>query len=128
MAELSQAYWDGAREGRLVLQRCGGCGLIRHYPQVLCPACRSFTVEHVEATRRGTVHSWTVSHHAFSPELRDQVPYVLLTVDMEEGVRVLGRFSGGVEPRIGLPVTVSFEPGADPDRPVPVFSVAGAPA
>jgi uncharacterized protein len=112
--DLAEAYWAGARENRLVLQRCGHCGRIRHYPQLLCPACRSFAVDHVTATGRGTVHSWTVTHHAFAPELRDEVPYTLVTVDMDEGVRMLGRLAGDTAPAIGLPVTVTFDPAGGP--------------
>jgi uncharacterized protein len=121
MAELSDAYWAGAADGRLVLQRCGACGHVRHYPQMLCPRCHSFAVEHVEASGRGTVYSWTVCHHAFAPELRDQVPYTLVTVDMEEGVRVLGRLAGDGRPSLGAAVTLGFD-RSGPDRPVPVFT------
>lgn len=106
MTELTDAYWEGARKGRLVLQRCGDCGLVRHYPQLLCPACHSFAVEHVDAAGTGSVHSWTVSHHAFNANVADDVPYVLVTVELPEGVRVLGRLDG--EPSTGLPVRVSF--------------------
>lgn len=121
MTELSDAYWAGAAEGALVLQRCAACGHVRHYPQVLCPVCHSFETEHVTATGRGAVHSWTVCHHAFAPDVADEVPYTLVTVDMEEGVRVLGRLEGEVTLRIGLPVTLRFDP-TDGGRPRPVFS------
>jgi uncharacterized OB-fold protein len=120
MSELSEAYWRGAAEGRLVLQRCADCGRVRHYPQLLCPACQSIAVEHIEGVGTGTVHSWTVAHHAFSPDLVDEVPYVLVTVDLPEGVRMLGRLSGEEPPSIGLPVRVTFAPDAE-ERPLPVF-------
>lgn len=121
--DLTRPYWDGARVGRLVLQRCGECGLVRHYPQTLCPACHSFAIEHVDATGRGTVHSWTETHHAFAAEVRNEVPYVLVTVDMADGVRVLGRLAGDTPPRPGLPVTLTFDPpGAE--RPTPVFTAS----
>jgi uncharacterized protein len=122
MAELSDAYWAGAGQGDLVLQRCGDCGLVRHYPQLLCPACQSFAVEHVTASGDGRVHSWTVCHHAFQPELRDTVPYTLVTVDMAEGVRVLGRLDGDTGPHPGMAVRLRFDTGGE--RPVPVFDPA----
>jgi uncharacterized OB-fold protein len=115
---LSGAYWEGAERGKLVLQRCGRCGKIRHYPRVLCDACYSFDVEPFEAQGRGTIHSWTVAHHAFDPAFADATPYVLLTVDMEEGVRVLGRYTG--QPRMGAPVRITFMPAPD-GSPMPVF-------
>lgn len=114
-------YWDGAARGVLVLQRCGDCGRIRHYPQVLCPGCHSFSVEPVEAAGTGTVHSWTVAHNAFDPAFADATPYVLLTVDMAEGVRVLGRYAG--EPTMGAAVRITFAPGPD-GTPVPEFVAA----
>lgn len=117
---VSQGFWDGTREGRLMLQRCGACGTIRHYPQPLCPRCQSMAVEWVEASGRGRVHSWTVAHHAYHPAFKGEVPYVLVTVDLEEGVRQMGRLEGDKPPgdsagrlRLGLPVRLFFEPAAD---------------
>lgn len=112
------SYSDGAARGVLILQNCGSCGLVRHYPQVLCARCHSFDVEPLEASGAGTVHSWTVAHHAFDPAFADATPYVLLTVDMEEGVRVLGRYTG--QPRVGAPVRITFTPAPD-GSPMPVF-------
>ena len=109
-AEISGPYWDGAAEGRLVLQRCADCGKIRHYPRPLCDRCWSFAVEPFEASGRGVVHSWTVAHHAFDPALRGETPYVLVTVDLDEGVRALGRLAGDVAPSIGLDVHATFVP------------------
>lgn len=118
--ELSGAYWEGAARGVLVLQRCANCGKVRHYPRVLCDACYSFDVEHVESAGTGELHSWTVAHHAYSPDVVDETPYVLATVTMAEGVRVLGRLPSDTPLRTGLMLRVTFTP----DRagtPVPVF-------
>lgn len=125
----SAAYWDGAARGVLVLQQCGNCGTIRHYPRVLCAVCRSFEVHPVEVDGTGSVLSWTVTEHAFDPSVASDVPYTLVTVDMSAGVRMLGRLrtEAGQPPearvpqvREGLPVRLTFEPGLA-GRPVPVF-------
>ncbi len=84
----SKPYWDALSEGRLVLQSCGACGRVRHYPRPLCEACYSFDVRWIEAKGTGTVHSWTVTHHAFNPGFKAELPYVLVTVDLAEGVRM----------------------------------------
>jgi uncharacterized protein len=84
----SKPYWDALGEGRLVLQSCGACGRVRHYPRPLCDACYSFDVRWIEAKGTGTVHSWTVTHHAFNPGFKAELPYVLVTVDLAEGVRM----------------------------------------
>jgi uncharacterized OB-fold protein len=125
--KLSRAYWDGAARGVLVVQQCGNCGKIRHYPRVLCDACWSFEVRPLEVDDRGTVRSWTVTEHAFDPAIAADVPYTLVTVDMAAGVRMLGRFRDGggsaVRPHEGLPVLLTFEPSAA-GRPMPVFTPA----
>ncbi len=107
---LSKPYWDAAAEGRLLLQQCAACGKIRHYPRLLCDACHSDAVRWHEATRRGRVHSWTIAHHAFHAAFAQELPYVLVTVDLEEGVRALGRWTGGPM-AIGDPVQGNFQVG-----------------
>ena len=111
-SDLSGPFWAGAAAGRLMIQRCTACGKLRHYPRLLCDACYGDGVEWVEASRRGTIHSWTVAHHAFHPAFKAELPYTLVTVDLEEGVRALGRWRGGA-PAIGVPVVGRFEARTD---------------
>ena len=117
--ELSAAYWEGAARGVLVVQRCTSCGTPRHYPRAMCANCYSFETEHVEHSGAGTVYSWTVAHQAFAPDV-GELPYTLVTVDLGEGMRALGRLHGA-QPALGLPVQIGFEP--DPaGAPRPVFT------
>jgi len=107
----TKPYWDGLHEGKLKLQACGDCGKLRHYPRPVCDACWSMAVTWVEASGRRQVHSWTVTHHAFHPGFKAELPYALVTVDLVEGVRVNVRLRG-LEPgelRVGLPVKIGFE-------------------
>jgi uncharacterized OB-fold protein len=118
----SQAYWDGLKAHRLRLQRCADCGKARHYPRPVCDACWSMRSEWFDASGRGTVHSWTVTHHPFHPGFRPELPYVLVTVDLEEGVRMQAQLRGldAASLRIGLPVRVAFERATE-DVTLPVF-------
>ena len=119
-------YWDGLNEHRLRLQRCADCGKVRHYPRPMCDACHSLQVEWFNASGRGNVHSWTVTHHAFHPGFRPDLPYTLVTVDLEEGVRMnaqLRRLAPG-ELRIGMPLKVDFELATE-GLTLPVFVPAG---
>lgn len=112
----SAPYWDGLSEHRLLLQQCGHCGRVRHYPQPMCPACHSMDVGWIEASGRARVHSWTVTHHAFHPGFRGDLPYLLATVDLDEGVRLQAHLRGvaAEDVHIGMPVRVAFErAGAD---------------
>ena len=112
ISDLSRPYWEAAAQGRLVLQCCAACGKIRHYPRLLCDHCYSDAAVWNTGSGRGSVHSWTVAHHAFHPAFKDELPYVLVTVDLEEGVRALGRWRGDAALAIGQPVQGGFEPRA----------------
>jgi uncharacterized protein len=120
----SKPYWDALNEGRLMLQSCGSCGKIRHYPRPLCDACYSFDVRWIEAKGTGTIHSWTVTHHAFNPGFKAELPYVLVTVDLPEGVRMqapLRGDAGVLKP--GLPVRLLIELARD-GLALPAFALA----
>lgn len=121
----TEPYWAGLREGKLKLQACADCGKIRHYPRPVCPYCHSMSVRWTDALGTGTVHSWTIAHHAFHPGYKGELPYTLVTVDLAEGVRMQAQLRG-VETgalKIGLPVRIAFEV-ATRDLTLPVF-VAG---
>ena len=125
-SELSRPYWEAAAQGRLVIQACAACGTLRHYPRLLCNRCHSDACTWQPASGEGLVHSWTVSHHAFHPSFAAELPYTLVTVDLIEGVRALGRYWGqatlasplaiplatplATPLAIGLPVQGRFEP------------------
>jgi hypothetical protein len=122
----TQPYWDGLNEHRLRLQRCADCGKVRHYPRPVCDACYSMNVDWIDASGRGTVHSWTITHYAFHPGFKGDLPYALLTVDLEEGVRMNARARGidAASLRVGLPVKVEFEPAKE-GLTLPVFEMSG---
>ncbi len=110
ITDLSRPYWEAAAQGRLVLQQCSACGTLRHYPRLLCTHCFSDAVVWKTASGRGHMHSWTVAHHAFHPAFAAELPYTLVTVDLEEGVRALGRWNSATPPAIGLKVVGGFVP------------------
>jgi uncharacterized protein len=120
LTEDNQLFWDAAARGRLVAQRCGGCGRLRHPPRPVCPDCHSLEHEVIELAGTGRVYSYAVLHHPRNP--RFSYPLVAVLVDLDEGVRLMSNLVG-VEPagvRIGMPVRVAFAPTAD-DLAVPVF-------
>jgi uncharacterized OB-fold protein len=118
----SQPYWDGLKERRLMLQQCGECGTIRHYPRPVCDHCFSMEVEWVEASRRGTVHSWSESHHPFHPSFKADLPTMFVTVDLEEKVRLVGVLRDPEATlRVGLPVEIRFEDSPDGAFSMPVL-------
>ena len=40
-SDLSRPYWNAASNGQLMIQKCGCCGALRHYPRLICDQCYS---------------------------------------------------------------------------------------
>lgn len=119
----SAPYWQGAREDKLLLQRCRDCGVLRFFPRYLCTACGSEHVEWAEMSGRGTVHSFTIVHRAAFPEFQARTPYVVALIDLEEGPRMMTNIvgPGALEVAIGDAVTVTFEARGSEGAKVPQF-------
>ncbi len=101
-------FWDGTAAGELRIQRCGDCGVLRHPPGPMCPACGASRPGYVVAAGAGEVYSYVVQHHP--PVPGKQLPIVVALVALPEGVRMVGELLG-VSPdrvRAGLPVRVEF--------------------
>src|SRR3954454_19681896 len=79
-------WWEAAREHRLVAQRCSACGQLRHPPGPICPSCGSTESEWQELSGHGEVYTFTVVHQQFVPA---DVPYVVIAVELAEGVRMV---------------------------------------
>jgi uncharacterized OB-fold protein len=111
----SRPYWDGLRAGKFLVQRCAACGELRHYPRPLCSGCYSFDVEWTALSGQGTVHSWTVCHHAFLPAFKAELPYIIAIVDLEGGVRANLPLAGPADQPvwIGMPVEIAYRAISD---------------
>lgn len=109
--EESKGFWEACQRRELVLQRCGRCGTLRHYPRALCPSCLSDAVEWLRASGRGTIYTFTVTHQNQAAGFRDALPYVLAYVELEEGVRLLTNIVDCAPDavRIDMPVEAVFE-------------------
>jgi hypothetical protein len=122
----SAPFWDAAKEGRLLVERCSACGAESFPPRGICRACRSRATSLVEVTGPGVVYSFTVNHQRWLPDL--QVPYAVVLVEFptHPGVRVVGRLRGCPpdEVAIGAEVEVGFEPGPGGVA-IPSFAATG---
>ncbi len=121
----SQPFWDAAKEGRLMIQRCDACGAAQHYPRPFCGSCWSDQVRWEEASGRGTLYTYSTVYVNDLPPFGDRLPYVAAAVDLEEGPRLMTNIVG-VDPselRVGMAVQVDFQPLTD-EITAPVFRPA----
>jgi uncharacterized OB-fold protein len=108
----SAPFFDALREGRLVLQRCSGCGRVRAPIGPVCPYCGDESAAWATLSGRGTVHSWIRYRRSYLPEFEPLMPYVVLCVALEEGARLFGRLvddDAGGDPYPGMPVEAVVE-------------------
>jgi len=116
-SSLSAPFWEATSRHELILQRCDSCGRFRHYPQYLCPHCLGGSWTWTASPGTGTVYSYAVTHRAFHPSWADRIPYAVVTVTLDEGVRMVSDLDPDDTARVavGSAVEVYFEdlPGTE---------------
>ena len=119
----SAFFFEGAASGKLLIQRCAGCGALRHPPGPMCASCRSIRWDTVEASGRGTIFSFVVNHHPKLPAF--DYPLVVAVVELEEGTRLVSDIIDVelADVSVGMPVVVSFV-AVDDDLTLPMFRPA----
>jgi len=102
---VSSHYWAEAAEGRLVIQYCPSCGQRQFYPRALCTACGG-APEWEEASGRGTVYTFTIIRQQGAKPFRDELPYVVAMVKLDEGPMMMGNITDCAvdDVTVGMPV------------------------
>jgi hypothetical protein len=122
---VSKPFWEAASRGELLIQRCPS-GHRQFYPRAVCKVCGA-DPEWEPASGRGTVHTFTIIRQQHARPFRDELPYVVAMVELDEGVRMMGNITDCAvdEVRIGMPVEVHMA-AAEPGVGVPFWRpVAG---
>jgi uncharacterized OB-fold protein len=121
---IDREYWEGCLKGELRLQHCGSCGTWRFPPEPICPKCLSTDYRWEPASGRGTVWSWIIMHRDYFPGLKDQLPYNVALIRLDEGPMLISNVDCPRD-RIScdMPVAVFFERISD-DYALPRFRPA----
>jgi uncharacterized OB-fold protein len=116
-------FFEGARQGTLLVRQCATCGRFQHPPTPMCPACNGLSWQPRPMSGRGTVYTFTVTHHPQFPGFPS--PFVVALVELEEGPRIVSNLVGTdpSEVSIGMPVEVAFT-AVDPELTLPLFRPA----
>ena len=86
----TQAFWDACRRGELWIQRCTRCESWLWQPRPICSHCQTPDPVWTRVSGDGQVASWTVIRPPTLPAYAEKVPFVILLVQFDEGVRLLG--------------------------------------
>lgn len=119
-------HWLGARDRKLLLPYCPACGRYLWPAPAACRGCGG-TLEWRECSGKGEIVTYSVVRRAADPALKDDEPYVVAIVALDEGVRMFTNIVDAVPDalRAGLRVHCRFEPTVDAEAWVPVFSPRG---
>jgi hypothetical protein len=115
------AFWEAAKEERLLIKHCLACDAYSYYPRPFCPKCWSEQIEWYQASGDGILYTWSVIHNNDVPPF-PSVPYVAAIVDLAEGPRMMINVADGPfeELQVGMPLRVSFQPISD-EFTIPAF-------
>ena len=75
-------YWEGARDGKLMITKCRACGKPFMYPRVSCPFCASRDIGWVQASGRGRLFSFEIAHQILNKAFKVKTPVVLAMVEL----------------------------------------------
>ena len=90
-------YNEALKENKLLGLKCQECGTVTVPPKMVCRKCTSPNMEVVELTGKGKIQTFTTCNVA--PEGReDEVPYVILLVELDEGPWIMGNLTG-IDPK-----------------------------
>ncbi len=107
----TQHFWDGTRNGELLLQRCKETGEAYFPPRPFCPKTGSRDVEVFKASGRGTLHSYVINHRP-RPDMGTE-PYAIAVVMLEEGPKMMTNIVNCPQTPealvLDMPVEVVFE-------------------
>jgi uncharacterized OB-fold protein len=124
--EISAPFWNGARERRLVIQRCGDCNYYNHPPRRFCDACLSQRLEFQAVSGRGSIYSFTVMHQRDVAGFEHETPFINIVVELAEQSLLLMVANLPIgereRVRVGAPVEAYFEERGG-DLAIPQFRI-----
>ena len=94
---LRRPYWEGTRDGELLIQRCKDCGTLAVGTGMDLPPLPSFDLGWERGRAgKGRIYSWERPWHPVHPALNDQGPYIVVLVELPDAdnVRMVGNLSG----------------------------------
>jgi len=87
----SEKFWEGTKQGKLLIQVCKDCHARIFYPRKFCPECWSGNLDWIEASGKATIFTYSTAYSMVEPKFADELPYTLAYVDLDEGIRMMTR-------------------------------------
>ncbi len=111
----SAPFWEGLKQHKFLLWHCPQCDAY-YWPKAYCinhppKDPRMSDMEWVEVPGRGKVFSWNAIYYVFHPGFKDDVPYIQVCVELDQGPIVSSTLidCSPDEVYVGMPVEVVYE-------------------
>jgi uncharacterized OB-fold protein len=118
----SAHFWEGCTAEEFRFQRCNSCSKPQFYPRAVCAKCQSTDLSWEVSDGKGVVHSVTTVYRGPSIAFKEDSPFQVALVDMDEGFRFMANVRGG-EAEIGTKVRVIYENRGD--QTIPQVEIRG---
>tara|TARA_R110002126_G_scaffold27713_1_gene93002 strand:- start:427 stop:921 length:495 start_codon:yes stop_codon:yes gene_type:complete len=106
----TQAFWDGAKKGKLMLQWDPVARKYQFWPRANSVRTGRRNLQWKPTSGKGELYSFTITHVP-TPGFEDKAPYVVGMVELDEGVRIIANMIN-LKPEdveIGMRVKVAWE-------------------
>lgn len=102
---FSEGFWEGTRHKKVMLQYCRATGQYQFYPRPLSVFTGRRDIEWREVSGRGQIFSFTIARVA-RPPFAQHTPYVIATVQLDEGVNIIANIVGCPLDRLAIGLRV----------------------
>ncbi|WP_077213288.1 Zn-ribbon domain-containing OB-fold protein [Bacillus dakarensis] len=85
-------YIQGLKKQLLLVQKCLHCADLQWPPREFCPSCNKSEFDWIEVQQEGEVYTYSIVYRAPHPWFNSKVPYGIVIVELENGVRMIGNY------------------------------------
>lgn len=109
--KLYGPYFQGLQNNKLLVQQCNKCGHVQWPARDFCNRCHDSKLGWKEIQQSGNVYTYSIMYRAFHLWYKERLPYAVVAVELEEGIRMLGSYFGSdVESlECGMRMNASFD-------------------
>ncbi|HWO93750.1 MAG TPA: OB-fold domain-containing protein [Dehalococcoidia bacterium] len=111
----NRPFWEACKRHELVMQQCDACQTVWWPIGPVCQRCLSDRWHWQKLSGRGELYSFVIFHQLFHPGYKDDIPYNVVMVRLEEGPHMFSNLVGVPNDQIavGAPVEVTFDDVTD---------------
>ena len=120
----SKTYWEAAKSNKLMIQHSIDTNEYFLYSKQLTNTQDSINIEWKEVSGLGEIYSYTIIHSPAGPAFANEVPYVVASITLNEGARIISNIiTDNIDDiSIGDKVRVVFEK-QDDEFTIPKFII-----